>query len=401
MADETILARIATWEAAGLIDTSTAGRLRAAESARPATAGEIEDATPASPQGTGAPTVLATGTAQTSVRGADAPVATVRTASPASMLVEVFAYLGSLFILGAWYALIERLARDRLDGDPDPIRLVGATAAAVVLSGIGAFWWRETGSRGRASSTAFLVSGWNVAGAVFILLTILGLADGDDLTAKAVLAAAGGLAAAAAYRWLRVALGTQVGVLLAVVATASGGFLWAQDIFFAVDGGLSNGGQVDDATGYLKVALTLAYWLAFAVGLGWLGLMEARSGSPGAASRAAATRVVAGLLAVLGTALAVVTSGSFGERLVPPAIGDALVLLVSAVLLERAFRRRATAFIVPGALGVFIALTDLNSNVSGRVGSEVFLLIEGVLLLVVAGAAEVLRRRVVAEPAPA
>ena len=66
---------------------------------------------------------------------------------------------------------------------------------------------------------------------------------------------------------------------------------------------------------------------------------------------------------------------------------------MSAVLVERAFRRDATAYIYPAALGLIIALSDANvSYLSG--GTEVALLVEGLILLGVGLAADRLRRRI-------
>ena len=71
----------------------------------------------------------------------------------------------------------------------------------------------------------------------------------------------------------------------------------------------------------------------------------------------------------------------------------AAVLVLSAVLVERAFRRDATSFIYAAALGLILALTDLNLSYLSS-NTEVALLIEGLILLAVGVAADRLRRRI-------
>src|SRR6478736_6316022 len=81
-----VLARIAAWEAAGLIDSATAERLRAAEANEP-------------------------GDAMSAV----SPARTVGASSffgPSVSLAEAFSYLGVAFVLAAWVALIARLSSE-------------------------------------------------------------------------------------------------------------------------------------------------------------------------------------------------------------------------------------------------------------------------------------------------
>ena len=82
-----------------------------------------------------------------------------------------------------------------------------------------------------------------------------------------------------------------------------------------------------------------------------------------------------------------------------PWIGDLALLVLSAILVERAFRRDATSFIYAAALGLMIALTDFNlTYLSGS--TEVALLIEGLILLAVGVIADRLRRRIGRGEAP-
>ena len=69
------------------------------------------------------------------------------------------------------------------------------------------------------------------------------------------------------------------------------------------------------------------------------------------------------------------------------------MLALSAILVERAFRRDATSFIYAAALGLMVALTDFNLTYLSDT-TEVALLIEGLILLAVGLAADRLRRRI-------
>jgi hypothetical protein len=69
------------------------------------------------------------------------------------------------------------------------------------------------------------------------------------------------------------------------------------------------------------------------------------------------------------------------------------MLILSGILLERAFRRDATSFMYAAALGLIVALTDLNVSYLSA-GTEIALFLEGVILLAVGFAANALRGRV-------
>ena len=73
-----------------------------------------------------------------------------------------------------------------------------------------------------------------------------------------------------------------------------------------------------------------------------------------------------------------------------PWIGDLALLVLAAILVERAFRRDATSFIYAAALGLMIALTDFNLTYLSDT-TEVALLFEGLILLAVGFAADRLR----------
>ena len=113
---------------------------------------------------------------------------------------------------------------------------------------------------------------------------------------------------------------------------------------------------------------TAVWWLCCAVVIGLIGLVEARAadrGDAAAARRAAVSRFWAGIVAVLGLASAVTRSELDADttdygRVLEPWIGQLALLLLSLVLLERAFRRDATAYVYAAALGLILALSDFN-----------------------------------------
>jgi hypothetical protein len=102
-------------------------------------------------------------------------------------------------------------------------------------------------------------------------------------------------------------------------------------------------------------------------------------------------------VAVVGVSFSVFTSGSFGNgeygRLLEPWIGELAVLAVSLVLVERAFRRESSAFILAAAIGLITALTDFNFTYLTS-STDVGLLVEGLILIGAGVAADRLRRRI-------
>ena len=134
--------------------------------------------------------------------------------------------------------------------------------------------------------------------------------------------------------------------------------------------------------------------------IGLIGLYEARParrGDPAAARRAAISRFWAGVVAVVGLAMAMnrsapASDGDY-ERVITPWVGQLSILILCAILLERAFRRDATAYVYAAALGLIIALSDFNFTYLSDT-TEVGLVIEGAILLGVGFAADRLRRRI-------
>jgi hypothetical protein len=102
-------------------------------------------------------------------------------------------------------------------------------------------------------------------------------------------------------------------------------------------------------------------------------------------------------VAVLGLALAVRLEDGPREyqmvRVVSPWLGDLAILLLCAVLIGLAFRRDATGYLWAAAVGVVIALTDLNVTYTAG-NTWVALLLEGAILLAVGVLADRLRRMI-------
>jgi hypothetical protein len=360
---DVVLDRIAAWESAGLIDAATAERLRAAEA------------------GSGRP---------------DEPGTTARAGvatsffGPAVSIVEAFSYLGGAFVLAAWGALIVRLANEAGEPTRDWILVAGMAVPAAVFAAIGVVLHGRSPRLSRAAGVVLLLSVGLVQGGVTLNADIV--ADG----AVTVLAGAvAGLAAALAYRWYHPSVLTQIAVLATITGVV-------QSSLGLINEQLNPAGAVFGTSfatlGIRGAAIASAAWLGCALVIGLIALLEDRGSDAPAARRAALTRFWAGVVAVVGVATAVMRTefdDAGSHRVMEPWIADLIVLAVSAVLLERAFRRESGAYVLAAALGVVIALTDFNfSYFAEASGTEVALLVEGLLLIAIAFAAERVTRRV-------
>lgn len=366
---------IVAWEAAGLIDQATADRLRAAEpvpTTRSTVRPPAERTTPM-------------------IRSAAS-----RLFGPGVTIAEVFGYLGGGFLIAAWSAFMASSASAA--ADPETTLVVLGLIAAAVLTGL-ALRARGMGERAsRAAGVLLLVALGFVSGAAFAFLDDYGL----EWPAIGVIVSALVLLVAIAYRLLHPSTLTQLGMLASVTSLAGALLAWLQATVFPI--------QVSETTGQVTssgpdpiffVIASAAWWLSIAAGIGLLGLAEARgAGKPGdstASSRAAATRFWAGLLAVIGLSMAIsqshVTVDGSSGRVLEPIVGDIALLILSAVLIERAFRRDATSYIYAAALGLIVALTDFNVSYLAD-STEAALLAEGLILLGVGVGADRLRRRV-------
>jgi len=377
MGDERIIARIEGWQAAGLIDAATAERLRADEAARelaPAEAGGAAQA--AAPMR--APSTLA------------------QIFGPGVSIGEMFSYLGGAFLLGAYNAFVIRLA-----GEATATELtvaIGAGLAVAVLSAIAVFLLRSTDPRRRrAAGAIFAVAAGHVAAAG----TALGGWADVTWPLVAVIGALTATAAAIAYRYLHAALLTQATLLAALTGLAAVTLSWlesvvAPDLGFTPSGNPITAGRPEPV---LLAVAAAAWWLAVAVGLGLLGLREARTartGDEAAGRRAGLTRLWAGLLATAGLASAILRSDYLGNdgygRVLEPWIGDLALVGLAVILVERAFRRGASTFVYAAALALMIGLSDFNFSYLSD-STEAGLLVEGIILLAAGFAADRLRRR--------
>jgi hypothetical protein len=367
------LEHIATWEAAGLIDESTADRLRGAEQLHPTST--TEDRAQA-----GVPT----GSVASRMFG------------PSVQVAEVFGYLGGGFIIAAWSAFMATTAGS--GGDPEITVGVLGLLAAGVLTALAIRLRLGDERSSRAAGVVLLVALGFVSGSAFSLLNgtvVEWPLVGVIVSAVVVLVAVG-------YRVLHPSALTQVGVLASLTALAASVLVWLQETVFPQTFNETTGVVTQSGPDPIVLVIaSAAWWLAIAVGMGLLGLAEARNignpSDPTAASRAAITRFWAGLLAVIGLSTSISRSAptSSGEytRVLEPLLGDIALLVLSAVLVERAFRREATSYIYAAALGLIVALTDINVSYMAD-STSVALLVEGLILLAVGFGADRLRRRV-------
>ena len=365
-----ILDRIEAWQSAGLIDAETAARLRTAEMAtEPA---PVERHSPL-------PRVITGGL------------------GPTPTIAEMFAYLGAAFFIAAYSTFLARFASD--SRDRDVIMTVGSALGTIVLVAIGLMLARRDERARRGAGALFVVAVSGTAVTADFLTQVLGWSWGPGPQLFAAVVTVG---VAIGLRAQLPAVMTQVGLLgsLTFLGTAL-----LDLVRRALEGTLAGDGSgAYPGPGYVPpsadigrdVLLPVVGWLLLALGLGLLGLREARAGTAASDARAGITRFWAGMVAILGTWSGVSATGYLGgdhwDRILEPWIGDAILISVVAVLVERALRRDAVAFILPGAIGLIAALTDLNFRYLSN-STEVGLLVEGAILLAVGYAADRIRRR--------
>ena len=380
-----VIERIGAWESAGLIDGATADRLREAEAGR-----SDADRSAATVAAADARAVVPAAQPGRSAVGAFV--------GPSVTIPEVFGYLGTGFLLAAWTAWAERgtfASRDLVPG-------LASLVAAVLLIALGLVLRRGDARRSRAAGAAFLVA------VAYVGVGCLALAGTTSMTPEqaAMVGAGAALAVAFALRAIHPALLTQVGLLAAITGLAGAILVWAQSTFlpnptYTYDTPSGAAILTPGVDPLVAVVGSAAWWLSCAVLIGLIGLIEARAaerGDEAAAHRAAISRLWAGIVAVVGLATAVsrsdlvVATGEF-ERVVQPWVGQLSLVVLSLILLERAFRRDATAYVYAAALGLIVALTDFNVTYLSD-STEIGLAIEGAILLGVGLAADRLRRRI-------
>lgn len=370
--------RIAAWEAAGLIDAATSERLRAAEAAQ--SSHETGD-------------MRAPDAAVPARRG---PSSVASISGPGIAIGEMFAYLGGAFLLGAYETFVFRAAGSVERGSLTIT--VGMAVAALALTLCGVLLRTGDARRRRAAGVVFALAVVHVGSAVAAGAE----GSGFGWPAIAVIAAAIATLAALGYRLLHPSLLTQVAFLASLTSFAGVSLSWLESVVVpqpVYSDGLGVFAPVGGPDPILLVLASAGWWLALAVIVGLIGLVEARTADADVAAgrRASLTRLWAGLVAVIGLASSVFRSGlkADGEygRFVEPWVGDLAILILAAVLVERAFRRDASTFVYAAALGLMVALSDFNFTYLSS-STELGLLIEGVILLGAGVAADRLRRRI-------
>jgi hypothetical protein len=380
---DAVTARIDAWQRAGLIDQVTADRLRADEAAQP----RDPVASAADP----APPSL-----ETKAVPRPGYLAVSSVFGPGITIGEMFGYLGAGFILGAWSAFIARLA-----GSSEDFTVIGAGAliAAVALLVLALALGTTDPRRRRAAGVALVVAVLYVAAAAGLFISRSRL----DPLVIALIVTAATMGAATAFRLLLPSLLTTLALIASITA-----FGWAVLAFLASvitpnDAALDRGSQPSNPLP--SILVTGVGWLLVALVLGILALFEDRDapdgaddpdGNAAARRRSTLIRAWAGLVAVWGLTSALTTS-NYNEtfdygRVIPAWIGDAAILVLAVILVERAFRRDSGAFLFAAGIGFMTALTDFNFTYLTD-SRDLGLLIEGGILLAVGFGAERLRRR--------
>jgi hypothetical protein len=362
------------WERAGLIDQVTADRLRAA------------DRTVIEPSTTSGPDAPATDRPRSMASG---------TFGPPVLIAEAFGYLGAAFLLAAWFAWI--VNRSTHAQDPGWVIGIGTGVAAIGLAILGGVLHRGDDRQRRAAGVALLIALSSLGTAAFTLISGAGVGWPE----VGVLASAVTLAAAVAFRVFHPAVLTQIGLLSAVTSLAGALLMWFEGTLFGNRSFPELGLPASSPDPLVLVVGSAAWWLSVAVLIGLLGLVESsgaeRRGDAAAGRRAGLDRFWAGMTAVAGLASAVSSSdylgnGEFG-RVLAPWIGDLGLLILAAVLIERAFRRESSSYVYAAAFGLIVALSDLNISYLTE-GIESAFLVEGLILLAAGIAADRLRRRI-------
>ena len=314
---------------------------------------------------------------------------------PGVTIGEMFGYLGGTFLLGAYETFVFQPAS--VDGTAYVPMTIGSAAAAVALVLLGLYLRSGDARRRRAAGVMFALAVLHVgvAGASFASMANL------EWPAAGVVGRCRLAAAAIGVRLLHPALLTQVALLASITSFAALSISWLQAAVFPTPEFDNSGGLTPQAgpNPLILVAISVVWWLVLAVIIGLIGLREARMADDDAAAgrRAALTRLWAGLVAVLGLVSSITRStynaaGGYG-RVIEPWIGDLAIIVLAAVLVERAFRRDASTYVYAAALALILALTDFNFSYLSS-SRELGLLIEGVILLVAGVGADRLRRRI-------
>ena len=263
---------------------------------------------------------------------------------PSVTISEVFAYLGGAFLLAAWSSFMTRA--NGPSGDPRfPVGAMSLLAAGV-LGAMGLALRGGSERMSRAAGVAFLL----VASYAAVAAAAFGNAAGLEWPLTGVVASAVGLTTAIALRVVHPSVLTQVGVLGWLTALVASTLVLAPG--HALPRGIlarhraSNRGR---SRPLILVVATAAWWLVTAVVIALIGLREARiadrDADPGAGRRADEQRSGQASSRCSGWRRPsadppAFANGEYG-RVVEPWIGDLALVALSAILIERAFRRDA------------------------------------------------------------
>lgn len=309
---------------------------------------------------------------------------------PGVQVAEAFAYLGIGFLAASWTAFLGTFG----GGDDGRTSwIVGSAVAALAFAGIWAVLRLGDARRRRGAGAAALLSTGYAATAFAVATEVA--ANGDGVLTFLV-SSLGATVAAAAFRWALPALLTQVGVLASATAFAGAVMSFVRESIF---GGSTFDAPMPSTDAVALAVLEAAAWVIVAFVFGLLGLREARAiGDAPAQRRASLTRLWAGLTAVSGVAMGLMRTGplpgsdfEYG-RLLEPWIGELALIILAAVLVERAFRRSSSTFLLAGVLALLIALTDFNASYLTD-SIQTGLLVEGMILLAIGYGANRLRHR--------
>ena len=201
-------AHLATWEAAGLIDSATAERIRRL-------AGDAPDTTE---------------TPRPSPEVSRRPSAVGAIFGPGIGVGELFAYLGAIFLLAATDAFIVRIAGAQ--PDPETTFAVGAAMQAAVLFAIG---YRLRGAdqrRNRAAGVAFLLASTHAGVAGGFAAEVASL----HWPVSGIVAAGSALAVAGLTRHIHPGLLTQTAVLGSITGLAGAILAWLEQTLHPASG---------------------------------------------------------------------------------------------------------------------------------------------------------------------
>lgn len=357
MAEPSILERIQHWQDAGLIDAPTAERLRADEATQ--------------------------GAVPTRSIGLDLRVS----------VVEVFAYLGSLLVLAAWYWQVDQIAGRDLDRQ---LGLFVGTLLPALACALAGLVVRPRADRVGRAAGVLVAAGAVQAG--FAGNFLFDLVRPGEPTASLAVGSVVLVTVAVLARTAVPSLATTGAVIggLAVAGYFVGDWLAAR-LFTGEPAApgwvIADEPQAAPVANDLRALLYAVWWLAAAGMGGIVSVLESRTGDDAAARRRVVlARLGSGSVAVIGVFSAFASTPWWMEPL-EPVVGVVAVLAVSAVLVGIAARTRASAWLLPAALGILIGLTQCNASyLADSIGFGPALLVEGLVLLGVAAGAEGLRR---------